>query len=123
MSEDISNKDKNHYLSSVDTDQSENAYEVEEQLFQRHNYDDTSMFEMDIEKAKVIASTSNNESESTVDSTAPSPPQAKTNEKETNEIRRSLAELHEKENQKKDEYIKELDRKHSLLGKLKIFFS
>jgi len=105
---------------SVDISHSNNnAYEVEEQVFVRQNYENTSSFEMDIEKAKAMAATSqqlagDSHSESSVAAAEDH------DSGETDAIKQSLAELREMELRggSDDEY----DDKPGLLQKIKNLF-
>ncbi len=97
-------------------------YEVEEQVFLRQHYDNTSMFEMDIEKAKEVATTRSRVLESNVSGIAPSSALNEIHEQETNAIKRSLAELRELEQQQESADIGG-NSGAGLFGKLKGLFS
>jgi len=103
----------------VDLSHSDNgAYEVEEQVFVRQNYENTSSFEMDIEKAKAIAATGQNLAE---DNHSESAVTYAGDHGETDAIKRSLAELRELEQRggADDGY----DERPGLLQKIKNLFS
>jgi len=117
------NKKTNNNDSNAEKDDQHNEtnpedYEVEDEVFERQNYENTAMFEMDIEKAKQVAATRSKVLESNVGGISPSIEFTETHEKETNDIKRSLAELREREQL---ESTGESD--DGLLGKLKGIFS
>ena len=96
--------------------QSDNsAYEVEEQVFVRQNYENTSSFEMDIEKAKAMVTASQQE---VVERKSVAP--AVLDDGETDAIKRSLAELREVEKKLDDDMG---DESPGLLQRIKNLFS
>lgn len=100
----------------LDIGQSDNsAYEVEEQVFVRQNYENTSSFEMDIEKAKAMVTSSQQE---VVERQGVAP--TVLDDGETDAIKRTLAELREVE-QKLDDDLD--DESPGFLQRIKNLFS
>jgi hypothetical protein len=83
--------------------EADGGYVVEEQVLERNQYDNTTSFEMDIEKAKAMA-TSHRQADN-VDAGDSKLPHAHTgiSEEEKERIKQSLAELREIEQEQYDE--------------------
>lgn len=110
------NKSTNETDHHSDIGQPDNsAYEVEEQVFVRQNYENTSSFEMDIEKAKAMVTA--NQQEAVEHQGAAS---TVLDNGETDAIKRTLAELREVEQKKDDDMGDELP---GFLQRIKNLFS
>lgn len=121
MNDKTDNKDINADKDSQQQQPLQSDYEVEEQVFLRQHYDSTSSFEMDIEKAKQVATTRSKVLESNLSGVGSPPANAELHEQETNDIRRTLAELREIE-QQQDSTDAE-DSTNGLFGRLKRLFT
>lgn len=121
MNDKTDNKDINADKDSQQQQPVQSDYEVEEQVFLRQHYDSTSSFEMDIEKAKQVATTRSKVLESNLSGVTSSPANTELHEQETNDIKRTLAELREIEQQQ--EGMDADDNVDGLLGRLKRLFT
>ena len=97
-----------------------NGIVVEEQVLERHHYDNTTSFQMDIEKAKAMATSQQHTDDAGANVNQP-PTNSEISEEEKERLKQSLAELLEMEQEQFD--ADEHGDRTGLFGKIKNLFS
>jgi len=92
---------------------------VEEQVLERNQYDSTTSFEMDIEKAKAMATSQPGSADARSDASSMAQVNTAISDEEKERIKQSLAELRELEQEQSDD---EYGHRSGLFGKIKACF-